>query len=106
MLLNVSTIIFTVAIVLFCWSCYKRFRLMMLGRSDDRFNNVGKRISNVIYYAFGQRCTVSHGYIFGWNHLVLFWSFIILLIANAEFLLEGLFLIMLTMRCCQLVYMY
>ena len=91
MLLNASTIIFTVAIVIFCWSCYKRFHLLTIGKSDNRFNNVGKRIWNVFYYAFGQRCTVSHGYRFGWNHLVLFWSFVILLIANIEFLLEGLF---------------
>jgi len=91
MFLYISTIIFAAAIVLFCWSCYRRFRLLMLGKSDNRFNDVGKRIWGVIYYAFGQRCTVSHGYRFGWNHLVLFWSFMILLIANTEFLLEGLF---------------
>src|SRR5659263_143288 len=91
MLLYISTIIFAAAILLFCWSCYRRFHLLMLGKSENRFNDVGKRIWGVIYYAFGQRCTVSHGYRFGWNHLVLFWSFMILLIANTEFLLEGLF---------------
>jgi len=91
MFLYISTIIFTAAILLFCWSCYKRFRLIMFGKADNRFSDVGKRIRGVIYYAFGQRCTVSHGYRFGWNHLVLFWSFMILLIANIEFLLEGLF---------------
>ena len=91
MLLYISTIIFAAAIVLFCWSCYRRFRLLMLGKSENRFNEAGKRLWGVIYYAFGQRCTVSHGYRFGWNHLVLFWSFLILLIANTEFLLEGLF---------------
>ncbi len=91
MFFYISTIIFTAALALFCWSCYRRFRLLMLGKSDNRFNDVGKRIWVVIYYAFGQRCTVNHGYRFGWNHLVLFWSFMILLIANTEFLLEGLF---------------
>ncbi len=91
MSLNISTIIFTAAIVLFCWSCYRRFRLLLLGRSENRFNDAGKRILGMLYYAFGQRCTVSHGYRFGLNHLVLFWSFMILLIANTEFLLEGLF---------------
>lgn len=91
MSLNISTIIFTVAIMLFCWSCYARFRLLLLGRAENRFKYVGKRIQGMIYYAFGQRCTVSHGYRFGLNHLVLFWSFMILLVANTEFLLEGLF---------------
>ncbi|MFA4958042.1 MAG: heterodisulfide reductase-related iron-sulfur binding cluster [Candidatus Methanoperedens sp.] len=91
MFLYISTIIFLAALALFCWSCYRRFRLLMLGKAENRFNDVGKRIWGVIYYAFGQRCTVSHGYRFGWNHLVLFWSFMILLIANTEFLLEGIF---------------
>src|SRR5659263_584449 len=91
MLINISTIVFAAAIALFCWSCYRRFRLLLLGRSENRFDDISKRIGSVLYYAFGQRCTVSHGYRFGWNHLVLFWSFMILLIANTEFLLEGLF---------------
>ncbi len=89
--LNISSIIFTVAIVIFCWSCYRRFNLLLLGKAENRFNDIGKRIWGILYYAFGQRCTVSHGYRFGWNHLVLFWSFMILLIANTEFLLEGMF---------------
>src|SRR5659263_123398 len=91
MSLNISTIIFAVAIALFCLSCYGRFRLLFIGRAENRFNDPGKRIWGMLYYAFGQRCTVSHGYRFGWNHLVLFWSFMILLIANTEFLLEGMF---------------
>lgn len=88
---NLSTIFFAAAIALFCLSCYRRFRLVFLGRKENRSNDIVMRIRNVLYYAFGQRCTVSHGYRFGWNHLVLFWSFMILLIANTEFLLEGLF---------------
>ena len=89
--LNISTIVFTVATALFCWSCYRRFRLLLIGRPENRSNEVGKRIRGMLYYAFGQQCTVSHGYRFGLNHLVLFWSFMILLIANIEFLLEGMF---------------
>jgi Fe-S oxidoreductase/nitrate reductase gamma subunit len=88
---NISTIVFAFAIALFIWSCYRRFSLVLLGKAENRFNDIGKRIIGVLYYAFGQRCTVSHGYHFGWNHLVLFWSFMILLIANTEFLLKGLF---------------
>jgi len=82
--------VFVVAAALFGWSCYRRFRLVALGRPENRFGDVGKRIWGVVSYAFGQRCTVSHGYRFGLNHLVLFWCFLILLIANTEFLLHGL----------------
>jgi len=83
--------VFVIAAALFSWSCYRRFRLVVLGRAENRFGDVGKRIWGTVLYAFGQRCTVSHGYRFGLNHLVLFWCFTILLIANTEFLLSGLF---------------
>jgi Fe-S oxidoreductase/nitrate reductase gamma subunit len=81
--------IFTVAITLFGWSCFKRFRLVALGKNDSRFDNVGQRLWNMLFYAFGQRRVISRP--FGFNHFVLFWCFVILFIANAEFLLNGLF---------------
>ncbi|MFC1931888.1 (Fe-S)-binding protein [Chloroflexota bacterium] len=84
-------IIFVIAVAFFGWSCFRRFRLVTLGRADNRFNNVGRRIWNTLFRAFGQRCTVDHGYRFGFNHLVLFWCFLVLLVANTEFLLNGLF---------------
>jgi len=82
--------VLVIAAALFGWSCYRRFRLVFLGKPDNRFREIGKRIKGMVYFAFGQRCTVSHGYKFGLNHLVLFWCFMILLIANTEFLLHGL----------------
>ncbi len=85
----IKIIVFAAAILLFCLSLFRRFRLVLLGGPEHRFNQIGQRIASVLYYAFGQRCTVSHGYYFGLNHLVLFWSFIILLIANTEFILHG-----------------
>ena len=93
MSLNVTIFIavFVVAAALFGWSCFRRFRLVLLGKAENRFRDIRKRIQGVVFYAFGQRCTVSHGYRFGFNHLVLFWCFTILLIANTEFLLNGLF---------------
>jgi Fe-S oxidoreductase len=85
----IFAIVFVVAILFFIWSCYKRFSLVLLGKADNRFNNIGKRIWNMLFYAFGQRRVVSRP--FGINHFVLFWCFMVLLIANAEFFLHGLF---------------
>ena len=82
-------VVFVAALAFFGWSCYRRFRLVALGKPDNRFNYVGKRIWSMLFYAFGQRRVVSRP--FGINHFVLFWCFIILLIANAEFLFNGLF---------------
>jgi Fe-S oxidoreductase/nitrate reductase gamma subunit len=88
--LTIFIAVFVVAAALFGWSCFRRFRLVILGKAENRFKDIRKRILGVVFYAFGQRCTVSHGYRFGFNHLVLFWCFTILLIANTEFLLNGL----------------
>ena len=81
-------VVFCLAILYFIWSCWKRFGLVMKGRPDNRFNAVHKRFWNMLFYAFGQRRVVSKP--FGINHFVLFWAFMVLLIANAEFLLNGL----------------
>ncbi|TEU04099.1 MAG: 4Fe-4S dicluster domain-containing protein [Dehalococcoidia bacterium] len=74
---------------LFSWSCFQRFRLVTLGKAENRFNDVGKRTWNMLFFAFGQRRVVSRR--FGLNHFMLFWCFLILMIANTEFLLNGLF---------------
>ena len=81
--------VFVAAMALFSWSCFRRFRLVTLGKAENRFNSVGKRTWNMLFYAFGQRRVVSRR--FGLNHFMLFWCFLILIIANTEFLLNGLF---------------
>ncbi len=81
--------VFLVAMVFFGWSCFRRFRLVTLGKSENRFGHTAKRIWNMLFYAFGQRRVVSRP--FGLNHFVLFWCFMVLVIANTEFLLHGLF---------------
>ena len=83
-------VVFILAVAFFTWSCYSRFRLVALGKADNRFKEIGRRIWNMLYYPFSQRCTISRSYRFGINHALLFWSFMLLLIANTEFLLHGL----------------
>jgi len=82
-------VVLILAMVLFGWGCFRRFRLVALGKAENRFNEVGKRIWNMLFYAFGQRRVVSR--VFGFNHFVLFWCFLTLLFANTEFLLNGVF---------------
>ena len=81
--------VFVAAMALFSWSCFRRFRLVTLGKAENRFSDIGKRIWNMLFYAFGQRRVLNRP--FGLNHVVLHWCFLILLIANTEFLLNGLF---------------
>lgn len=86
---TIFAIIFVAVVLLFCWSCFNRFRLLTLGKSEDRFSHAGRRFLNMFLFAFGQKRVISRP--FGVNHFFLFWAFIILLIANAEFCLHGLF---------------
>ncbi|MFA5307951.1 MAG: (Fe-S)-binding protein [Dehalococcoidales bacterium] len=82
-------IVFVLAVAFFVYSCYRRFGLVLKGRPDNRFNAIPRRFWNMLYYAFGQRRVVKKP--FGINHFVLFWAFMILLVSNTEFLLNGLF---------------
>jgi Fe-S oxidoreductase len=77
------------ALLFFAWSCYRRFGLLSLGKPENRSDHFSLRIWDMLLYAFGQKRVVARP--FGINHFVIFWSFIILLIANAEFLLNGVF---------------
>jgi len=85
----IFAIVFGASLLFFCWSCFKRFRLVTLGKWENRFNHIGRRIWNMFLYAFVQRRVISRP--FGLNHLFLFWSFLFLLVANTEFLLHGIF---------------
>jgi Fe-S oxidoreductase len=84
----VFLMVFSAAFLFFGWSAYRRFRLVGIGRPDNRFDQPAQRLWNMIYYAFFQRRVV--GKAFGFNHFMLFWAFMILLLANLEFLLNGL----------------
>lgn len=81
-------ILFVIAMGFFLYSIYRRFGLVLKGKPENRFNNPLKRIWFMLVYAFGQRRVVAKP--FGFNHFFLFWAFLILLISNTEFLLNGL----------------
>ncbi len=85
---TVFAIVFAIGILIFVWSCVRRFGLLALARPDNRSDKVGMRLKNMFVYAFAQKRVLKK--LFGVNHFFLFWSFIILLLANAEFFLKGL----------------
>ncbi|GFO66704.1 electron transfer flavoprotein [Geomonas limicola] len=77
------------ASLLFCWSCYTRLGLVALGGAEDRFSNPGQRLKAMFSLALLQQRVLSRP--FGLNHLLIFWSFLVLALANGEFLLAGIF---------------
>ena len=81
--------IVVVAIAAFIWSCRSRFGLLTLGKAEARSGSFGKRVWNVFVYPLLQRCAINPFYRFGINHAILFWCFLVLLLANGEFLIHG-----------------
>ena len=77
------------SLAFFCWSVYRRFSLLFLGQPESRSDQPARRLKEMLLYAFGQLRVVRKP--FGLNHFVIFWSFLILALANGEFLLNGVF---------------
>ncbi len=77
------------SLAVFAWGCWKRLSLISLGRPEERCDNIGVRIREMLLYAFGQKRVIAKP--FGFNHFIIFWSFLILMVANTEFILNGLF---------------
>lgn len=84
----IYTILFAAAMLFFCYSCIKRFGLLALGKKENRFRNLSLRLWYTFFYVFGQKRVLEKPY--GSNHFIIFWSFMLLLLANGEFLVKGL----------------
>lgn len=77
------------SLAFFCWSVYRRFSLVFLGQPEQRLDHPGRRLQEMLLYAFAQLRVLKKP--FGLNHFVIFWSFMILAVANTEFLINGVF---------------
>ena len=73
----------------FCFSCYRRLGLVAAGTSEFRLDRPFDRFLQMLVYAFGQKRVIKRP--FGINHGVIFWAFLVLALANGEFLVAGAF---------------
>lgn len=71
----------------FAFSCYRRLALVAIGKHEYRFDQPLARFKEMLVYAFGQKRVMSRP--FGLNHGVIFWAFLVLAMANLEFLVSG-----------------
>jgi Fe-S oxidoreductase/nitrate reductase gamma subunit len=85
----IFAIVLTVAVITFTLSAWRLARLIRLGKPDARLRGeLTRRLVTMLTFAFGQKRVVSER--FGWNHFLLFWGFMVLFLANAEFVSSGL----------------
>jgi len=87
----IFTIILIISLLAFAASCVARFRLTALGKKENRIDQPARRCWSMLVYAFGQKRVATSRYKFGFNHFLIFWTFLVLLVANAEFVFSGVF---------------
>ncbi len=85
----VFILVFVSAISFFIWSCRNLIKYMMVAKKkDDRFDEIGMRIKNVLKIAFGQSKLLRDPAA-GMTHFLIFWGFMLFLFAVIEALLQG-----------------
>jgi Fe-S oxidoreductase len=90
----VKAIIFSAVLIGAFWFFISNVRRLIsylqIGKPEDRFDNVHERIRNVISVALGQKKLLREP-VAGIMHFLIFWGFMILLIAILESIGEGLY---------------
>jgi Fe-S oxidoreductase len=77
------------AIAAFVFSASRRVRVLLAGRSDDRFTRIPERIGRTLEYAFAQRRMFRDVYA-GIFHILIFAGFVVLTVRTIELVVEGL----------------
>jgi hypothetical protein len=75
----------------FFYNVYNLFKLLRLGKYDNRFDNIGERVRRVLIYVFGQKRLVTNYKFAGIEHFMIFWGFMIITIGTIEILVGGVF---------------
>ncbi|MCL5029730.1 MAG: heterodisulfide reductase-related iron-sulfur binding cluster [Bacteroidetes bacterium] len=82
-------IIFAAAMSFFVWSCRNLIKYLLVAKKkDNRFDNAGKRIKNVLVVAFGQT-KLFRDFKAGILHFFIFWGFVLFLFAVLEAIIQG-----------------
>jgi Fe-S oxidoreductase len=81
-------VVLAAALAFFVYSSLRLVRILLLGKADARFDQVGTRIGNVLRIAFAQTKLLREP-LAGLMHFFIFWGFVILLTAVLEAVIEG-----------------
>jgi len=74
----------------FAWSIWRLIRLARLGTDHPHpLQAIADRLKDLLVYVFLQKRVVDRA--FGWNHAIIFWSFLIITAGHAEFMITGIF---------------
>ena len=82
-------VVLAAALGFFTFNVRRLIRYLQLGRKENRFDNVGLRIKNVLTIALAQSKLLREPFA-GVLHALIFWGFVVLLTAVVESIVEGL----------------
>ena len=85
----IFSVLFAIAVGLFAQRAYFLFRLMRLGKPENRFDRIGERIKTMLVEVVPQWCslkTVTQKDLSGIGHALLFWGFSLFLISYIIFI--------------------
>lgn len=81
-------LVFLAAMVMISLNVRRLISYLKLGQKEDRFDNVGQRIINVLKIAFGQTKLLRDP-VAGTIHFLIFWGFMLFLFAVIESIIQG-----------------
>lgn len=88
MRIAIALIILAIAAVFFIKKASKLYGFLKAAKPEDRFDNPGERLKDVLIYALGQKRLLQRPY-GGALHVMIFWGFCVLAIANGTLILRG-----------------
>lgn len=81
-------LVLAVAFSAFGYYAYRLYTYLRLGKAENRFDNIGKRISSFLWYGIAQKKVLEEWY-GGLLHFFIFWGFVILLLGVIEIIIAG-----------------
>ena len=79
-----------IAFACFSFSAQRLYRFLRIGKDDPRWNDVPKRLWNLLSIGIAQR-KILRDPVAGPLHALVFWGFVVLTVGSAEILLAGVF---------------
>lgn len=91
--MSLQSLIFALVLIgafgFFSWNARRLIGYLRLGKKEDRFDQVGRRMKNTLTIALGQSKILREP-VAGILHVLIFWGFVVLLAAVLESMGEGL----------------
>ena len=82
--------VLVIAVAAFSFSAQRLYRFLRIGKDEPRWNDVGKRIWNLLSIGIFQR-KILRDPVAGPLHALVFWGFVVLTVGSAEILVAGAF---------------